>query len=148
MRVGIGGPSQCPSVYVIRSSYLLFNKMAPKKNGITLKQQYALKTLGFKNVNQFVKNMGTKERSKDRKANMSTLTKETNATVPNNRTRQRAESVSPNEHYKKKLKATIDSDACSDSESDDDTDEKMDTNVNTTKTTQSDNKYRKKIKNH
>ena len=144
MRVGIGGPSQCPSVYVIRSSYLLFNKMAPKKNGITLKQQYALKTLGFKNVNQFVKNMGTKERSKDRKANMSTLTKETNATVPNNRTRQRAESVSPNEHYKKKLKATIDSDACSDSESDDDTDEKMDTNVNTTKTTQSDNKYRKK----
>ena len=116
--------------------------MTSKGAAITLKQQYALKTLGFKNINQFVKNMGTKERSKDRKAKMSTLTGTTNPPIANNRTRQRIESGSPKEHDKKKHKT--DSDADSDSDSDDGTDAKMDTDENTTKTTQSEKKYRKK----
>ena len=73
------------------------------------KEQQALKTLGFRNINHFVKNMKTPDKIKKR--NEITPLTSTNLGLglndENSRIRERSESESPKLHEKKKTKKRL-----------------------------------------
>ena len=105
------------------------------------KEQQALKTLGFRNINHFVKNMKTPDKIKKR--NEITPLTSTNLGLglndENSRIRERSESESPKLHEKKKTKKSTETDDyCSDSDI-----EEMDTNTNLQNKTDNTKQYRK-----